>query len=284
MGAVKALAAALALLALGACATPQGAAPRFAPGDRYVSMGSSFAAGAGIAPRKANTPARCDRSERNYATLLSQRLGLALVDVGCGGATTAHVTGPWAELPAQVDALTAETRLVTVTIGGNDIGFVGYLFAASCRKGAKLSVQGRELPCMIGKMPAEEAWTRAEAGMDAIAREVKARAPRAQLAFVQYVAMLPEAPCPSANLEAEDLANARQIAARLGAMTARVARRNGALVIAMDQTARGHTTCDALRWSNGIGPGLVAGDGAPWHPTAAGHAAIADELARALGR
>lgn len=284
MGALRRLAAALAVLALAGCATNQRPAPRFAPGDRYVSMGSSFAAGAGIAPRKAGTPARCDRSERNYATLLSQRLGLALVDVGCGGATTAHVTGPWGELPAQIDAVTADTRLVTVTIGGNDIGYVGYLFAAACRKGFPIVVQGRNLPCMIGKLPPEDAWVRAEAGMDAIVRDVRARAPRATLAFVQYVAMLPDKPCPSADLYPEDLANARRIAERLAAMTQRVARRHDAVVIAMDQLARGHTTCDAVRWSNGIGPGLAAGDGAPWHPTAAGHAAIAEALAAALSR
>ncbi|GGC13951.1 hypothetical protein GCM10011494_35940 [Novosphingobium endophyticum] len=37
-----------------------------------------------------------------------------------GGATTAHILGPWNELPAQIDALTDDTALVTVTIGVAD--------------------------------------------------------------------------------------------------------------------------------------------------------------------
>jgi hypothetical protein len=102
--------------------------------------------------------------------------------------------------------------------------------------------------------------------------------------FVQYVALLPDRPCATANLDPEDLANAQLIARRLSEITARVAKRRGALVVPMDRLGQGHTTCDPLRWSNGIGEGLVPGDGAPWHPTAAGHAAIAEELARMLGR
>ena len=281
MGALKPFAAALGLVALGGCAHVPAKLPQ---GARYVSLGSSFAAGAGIAPRKAGTPARCDRSERNYASILSGRLGLALSDQGCGGATTAHVLGPWAELPPQIEAVTPDTRLVTVTIGGNDVGYVGYLFAASCRRGAKVVVQGRELPCMIGKLPSEEAWAKVEKGLDNIAREVRTRAPQAQLVFVQYAALVPDSPCPSADFYPEDAANARQIGARLAAITAKVAKRRSALVAALDRLARGHTTCDAERWSNGIGPGLVPGDGAPWHPTAAGHAAIAAEIERLVSR
>lgn len=273
-----------AALALGACA--HAPAPSLTPGARYVSLGSSFAAGAGISPRKHGTPERCDRSERNYATLLAQRLSLTLDDQGCGGATTAHVTGPWNELPPQIDAVTADTKLVTITIGGNDVSYVGYLFMASCPKDGKMSVQGREFPCVsvAGKLPTEDAWTRAEAGMDAIARAIRTRAPSARVVFVQYVAMLPDKPCASATFEPEALEGARQIAARLAAMTERVATRNGALTLPMDQIAMGKTTCDTVRLSNGVGAGLVPGDGAPWHPTAIGHAAIADALMELLAR
>lgn len=51
-------------------------------------------------------------------------MGLNLVDVSCGGATTAHILGAWSELAPQIDAVTSDTKLVTVTIGGNDLNYV----------------------------------------------------------------------------------------------------------------------------------------------------------------
>ena len=58
---------------------------------RYVALGSSMAAGPGIAPRAKDAPWRAGRSAANYPHLVAQRLGLDLVDVTYSGATTAHV-------------------------------------------------------------------------------------------------------------------------------------------------------------------------------------------------
>ncbi len=71
----------------------------------------------------------------SYSRLLAAQLRLRLTDASCGGATTAHVLAPWNELPAQIDAVTSDTRLVTITIGGNDLNYMGVLFAASCHAG-----------------------------------------------------------------------------------------------------------------------------------------------------
>src|SRR5690348_15938455 len=92
------------LLALAGCATTTAQQPHtVSPGARYVSLGSSYAAGAGIGRLVPGTPQRCGRTENNYAHLLAARMHLELVDVSCGGATTAHILGPWNELPAQLD-------------------------------------------------------------------------------------------------------------------------------------------------------------------------------------
>src|SRR5690606_10476488 len=110
-------------------------APALQRGMEYVALGSSYAAGAGIGPLQAGSPDRCQRTTNNYASLLAKRLGLQLTDVSCGGAKTEHLLGPWNELPAQLDAVTGTTRLVTVTVGGNDIDYMGVLFGGSCRAG-----------------------------------------------------------------------------------------------------------------------------------------------------
>ena len=61
----------------------------------------------------------------------AEKLGFDLVDVTYSGATTANVlTDPQHGAPPQVDALDGSEDLVTVTIGGNDVGYVQLLFAA----------------------------------------------------------------------------------------------------------------------------------------------------------
>ena len=98
---------------------------------RYVALGSSMAAGPGITPRVPGSPRAAGRSARNYPHLVARTLGLDLVDVTYSGATTAHVLSEAQRgAPPQIDALDGTETLVTVTIGGNDAGYVPMLFAA----------------------------------------------------------------------------------------------------------------------------------------------------------
>ncbi len=83
-------------------------------------------------PAAENPTTRCGRSAQNYAHQIARRHNLQLVDVSCGGSTTAHLLGPWNELAPELDAVTADTMLVTMTTGGNDLGYLGSLGANSC--------------------------------------------------------------------------------------------------------------------------------------------------------
>lgn len=103
----------------------------------YVALGDSFSSGEGIAPFIAGTDVddnKCHRSEDAYPMLLEEDASLNLnltAFVACSGATTANITetGQWDEDP-QIDALSEETDIVTLTIGGNNIGFTA--FAERC--------------------------------------------------------------------------------------------------------------------------------------------------------
>ena len=278
MGSLRQLPALAALAALAGCAH----APTVSSGAKYVAMGSSFAAGSGISPAKPGAPTRCGQSSRNYATLLAAKLDLSLTDVSCGGATTAHILGPWAELPPQIDAVTADARLVTVTIGGNDIGYVANLMSATCDPATGFQIEGRKIACFAAKPPSENDYARTEAELAAIGREVAKRAPAAKLVFVQYVTLVPAQPCPTAQIDPAKMTVMREIGTRLAEITARAAKQTGAAVLPMDRLSQGHTTCGPVRWSNGAGPGLQPGDGSPWHPTAAGMQTIATELEKLL--
>ncbi|MFM5908473.1 MAG: SGNH/GDSL hydrolase family protein [Novosphingobium sp.] len=280
MGEVRLLAALTLPLILSGCAHLQPSIPQNA---RYVAMGSSFAAGTGINGIKPGTPQRCGRSASNYATIVADKLGLALDDQTCGGATTAHILGPWAELPAQIDAVNADTRLVTVTIGGNDVGYVMNLFAGTCSAEAGFVIQGVKRPCPPLRPPTAESYGRLEGSIRNVAREVFRRAPNARLIFVQYVKLVPDAPCAASQLTPEGALLTRDIGEQLARVTERAALAEGAEVLPANAFSRGHTLCDAEAWSVGPKPGGAEAP-APWHPNAAGHAAIAAELERHLRR
>lgn len=267
-------------LALAGCASLPAAERLSIPtGSRYVAMGSSFAAGPLLGPPKAGTPPRCTRSAINYPTLLAQRLSLSLEDVTCSGATTAHILERWNELPAQIDTVTDDTRLVTLTVGGNDLGYVTGLMGSSCRAGAP----GRPGPCFAMRNPGEDDYARVETALREIALQVAKRAPQAKLVFVQYVTLVPPARCSEAWFVPEEAAISRTIGVRLAALTTKVAHETGAILLPVDQLSREHTPCSSEPWSIGMYPGYDGSRGASWHPNAVGMRAIADALVEQIG-
>ncbi len=168
----RALAAGLAFVlgALGAglvSGAPAGAEAR----STYVALGDSFAAGDGV-PVQGTGPAMCARSSADYPHVLAAALGLALDDVTCSGATTADVLGPQrssdTSVPAQTDALGPDDALVTLTIGGNDLGFSGIVARCLAATPWGPTLSGKSRTCRqtstsTGRhpsMPRSPAWGR----------------------------------------------------------------------------------------------------------------------------
>jgi GDSL-like Lipase/Acylhydrolase family/Carboxypeptidase regulatory-like domain len=112
-----------------------GEQPRGAP---YVALGDSFSSGEGNPPfeAKSNTASnKCHRSLGHaYPLTLASSLGLSgpfIAFVACSGATTGNIwSGPDPPEdyskdpePHQLNSLSRATRVVTLTAGGDDIGF-----------------------------------------------------------------------------------------------------------------------------------------------------------------
>ena len=263
-------------------------------------MGSSFASGPGITASADTPPNRCQRSGDNYAHQLARKRGLNLVDVSCGGATTANILEPWRELPAQIDAVTPETRLVTMTIGGNDVGFVGGLMAGSCddnqlaassqvsaicegmRAYARTNPQAARSAVTS---PDEAAWAKVEQGLDEIAREVRRRAPQARLVFVDYIRLVPPSKsCTAVPLSDQAAERARATASRLEQVTATVADRAGVELVKASDLSRGHDACAKDSWATGLIKPPGALNFTPYHPNLAAMTAIADALDRQISK
>lgn len=283
------------------CAPLNPSLQQLAPQARYVSMGSSFAAGPGIMPSADQPANRCTRSAGNYAHILAQRLNLSLVDVSCGGATTAHILGPWAELPAQVDAVTADTALVTITIGGNDVGYIGRLMASSCladgagpeRDAAMtlcraLAAHGGTADTAAARaraltIPDQAAWTLLASQLHRINTEIARRAPRARIVYVTYVALVPDGQrCPQMPMSDADAAIARSTAMMLAETTRRIAREDGAAIVDADALSQSHHACADDGWANAFLPRAGERQSAPYHPNQRGMMGIAAALEQLL--
>lgn len=115
--------------------------PTKVPNARYVAMGDSFSSGEGNPPFEPGTDTsdnKCHRSSQAYPRLLQNDPDLnlgSMAFVACSGATTdsivygGNVVSSGGEDP-QMSVLSSSTRIVTVTIGGNDVKFKE--FASAC--------------------------------------------------------------------------------------------------------------------------------------------------------
>lgn len=254
--------------------------------SRYVALGSSMAAGPGIGPRADGAPWAAGRSARNYAHLVAAESGLDLVDVTYSGATTGNVLRePQHGAPPQISALTGSENLVTVTIGGNDVGYVPMLFAAALPPVArKLPLLGKALRARLDPHARDEALAEVAASLIEVGRALRARSPRATVMFVDYLTLLPPPGVPAPPLPDSDVTTGRRVADTLARLTADAAAATGCELVRAAEHSRAHHAWSADPWTTrfGLTDFLRPGRPAPLHPNAAGMRAVADLIVARL--
>jgi lysophospholipase L1-like esterase len=250
---------------------------------RYVALGSSMAAGPGIRPRAAGAPWSSGRSARNYPHLLAERLNLELVDVTFSGATTAHVLSDRQRgASPQIAALDGSESLVTVTIGGNDVGYIPLLMAASLPRGARrLPLLGVRIRELLDREARDRALGDVFDSLCVVGRVLRERAPRARVFFVDYLTVLPAAGAPAPPLSAADADLGRHVAATLEGLTADAAAATGCEVVGAAAASRHHHAWSTEPWTTRSGVPLP-GRPAPLHPNGAGMRAVAELVSNQL--
>ncbi|OBH57767.1 SGNH/GDSL hydrolase family protein [Mycobacterium sp. E2479] len=254
--------------------------------SRYVALGSSMAAGPGIRPRAGGAPRWSGRSARNYAHLIAQRYRHDLVDVTFSGATTAHVLAERQRgAPPQIAALDGTESLVTVTIGGNDVGYIPLLMAAALPRSLRhLPLLGGRICELLDRQERDRALDAVFESLCAVGRTLRQRSARARIFFVDYLTMLPPPGVPATPLSPTDADLGRHVADALETMTADAAAATGCEVIRAGVASREHHAWSAEPWTTlparfGV---LLPGRPAPLHPNAAGMRAVADLIAAQL--
>jgi lysophospholipase L1-like esterase len=262
----------------------------------YVALGDSYTAGLGV-PRQTGAIAGCGQSTASYPYLVARRLRLDLTDRSCSSATIADLTAaqPTGQgtNPAQLSALSSGTALVTVSIGGNDIGIIGIV-----TKCAELDL----LPALIPGpgsstlTPCQDHY--ASGGSDQIRpriqavsghladtlAQIKSRSPRARVYVVGYPDLLPAGGggCgDTLGITTGDIAFLDQEELRLNGVLREVAHAAGDGYVDTYTPSEGHDACSApgSRW---LEPLLPSGQAAPLHPNAVGEQGMADAVVAAV--
>ncbi|RZS36399.1 lysophospholipase L1-like esterase [Herbihabitans rhizosphaerae] len=251
---------------------------------RYVALGDSFTSGTGV---PAQVDLVCTRSDRNYPSLLAAAIKPAkFVDVSCGGATTKDLTGRQFGIVApQYDALTKDTDLVTMGMGGNDVGFAEIIV----RCGALSLTNPLGSPCKDsltagGKDQLRERFTAFAPKLGEAVRGIKERAPKARVVLVGYPAILPpkDGCFPIVPISRGDVAYLDGVNQLLNSIVAEQAAANGAEFVDAFTSSRGHDVCTppGTKWVEGLLPTDAA---APVHPNAAGLRNTAARVIAAIG-
>lgn len=255
-----------------------------AEGDRlqYVALGDSFAAAPLVRPADTSDP-KCVRSLADYPHVAAGALGATLTDVSCSGATSDDFTGSqYPGAAPQYDALSAETDLVSVTIGANDAAL------------SKLTVGCLNvLPKPLGKSCAaantESGTDRYGTAIDAWAPKfdvvldtIRQRAPNAKVFVVGYGEYFRAGGCfPVQPYWGQDADYIQAKIDQLGTELRTTAARHGATFVDTKALDTGHDSCAAPadRYIEGA---VSTRDAFPLHPNATGSRAYGRALAEAV--
>ncbi|MFE3797559.1 SGNH/GDSL hydrolase family protein [Nocardia tengchongensis] len=282
----------LSAVAIIAAGTLTSITPAAADSGKYVALGDSYAAGVGIS-NILDKP--CSRSDRNYAHLFAAQRGYALTDVTCGGATIDTVTS------SQLPAVTADTTLVTLGVGGNDIGFgqlvkdcalAGTLgtgsgtgsLATGSASGSAVAVAEVVAGCKNkygAEMPGRLSMTAAKLAQ--LLAAIRTQAPQARIVLVGYPKILPDNASLCAGRQpvlAGDVDWIRESV--VGGLNTMLRSQPGTTYFSTYELYDGHDVCEAVpdRWVNGTS--VDNGEGAQFHPNQYGHAATAQQMVATL--
>jgi lysophospholipase L1-like esterase len=257
--------------------------------QRYVALGDSFTS-APLVPHQGGLPVGCLRSDEDYPSLVAAAIHpSSFTDVSCYGAATAAMASSEKALnasnPPQLNAVGPADTLVTVQVGGDDIG-VGHI-ATTC---AALSITDPfGSPCTRhytqgGTDQLAQAVAGTAPKVASVLRAIAQRAPHARILLVGYPVILPVSGggCwPEVPIAGGDVPYLRGVESRLNAMLATEAARNGATFVNTYAASIGHDACQrpGVKWAEGLIPTSLA---VPFHPNARGEQAMARQVLAAL--
>ncbi|GIE98122.1 SGNH/GDSL hydrolase family protein [Paractinoplanes rishiriensis] len=231
---------------------PSAAAASPAPID-YVALGDSYSSGVGTV----DASGTCGRSPSSYPALWAVNHPFATLHFdACGGATTDHVRA------SQLNALNGDTDLVSITIGGNDVGFSPTLSVCTAAADATCTQQVTTArTAMAQALPAK---------LDATYQAIRQKAPNAKVVVLGYPRLFnPAVSCPGGGLSVTKQQSLNAAADHLTQVISDRARAAGFTFVDVRPLFSGHEICTAVTWINNVSQTRPYDS---YHPNAGGYA------------
>jgi LPXTG-motif cell wall-anchored protein len=340
LGGIAAVLGATCIAVAVSIAPASAAQPGELDGFEYVALGDSYSAGYGLVPFSATSPFTatpstdpngCYQADANYPHLVATQLGLGIDDQTCSGAISSNIgfgTGVTITAPPVINTLptlptgsvvqttatgqiapqlqsaglSATTDIVTVAIGGNDLGFAD--IAEACIRltnGPGTDVTGLQILASVTVANCQDYFDDATTYPDAylqtrlatyvvprinaVMAEIKAAAPNAQVFVVGYPQIAPSdptvadgcftSPLPPATetvpFSGTDLLFIHEIEIQLDAALQSAAAAQGFHFVSTAASTAANTLCSADPWISGLTVAYPAGGICPVNTMPLGH-------------
>ena len=242
---VVAAAAAVSALSVAAPAAAQSSA-------NYVALGDSYSSGVGAGNYSDGS---CDQSSNAYSALWAKANDpSSYVTETCSGATTSSV------ISSQLSALSASTTLVSITVGGNDVGFSSVMetcviFSTSDCVSAVDTAENE----VAADLPGE---------LNSVLGDIAADAPNARVVVLDYPDLYDLSRSSSCiGLSTTDRTDLNQAADILDGVIQTQAQDYGYTYVDIRPYFAGHEICDSNSWLHSVN---FLDIDESYHPTASG--------------
>ncbi|QSB05965.1 SGNH/GDSL hydrolase family protein [Natronoglycomyces albus] len=205
---------------------------------QYVALGDSYSSGVGAGGYLFDD-LLCFRSEHAHPFVYAESIGAELDFQACGGATIPDVHNK------QLGALSPETDLVSMGIGGNDTGWVGVLLVCALPWSPTCHSQiAQAEEYVVNELPGE---------LDALYAAVRDNAPNAEVVITGYPRLFNGTQCQClVNIAPDDQELLNDAADLLNDVIAGVAAEHGFTFADVRDNFDGHAVCDDVEYLHGL--------------------------------
>ena len=231
------------------------AVPASAAARNYVALGDSYSSGVGAGSYTSESGS-CDRSPNAYSALwAAAHSPSSYVSVACSGATTTSI------ISTQVSSLSSATTLVSVTAGGNDVGFSDIM---------ETCVLDSTDDCVAAVNTAEsKAQSQLPGLLNTLYNSIRSHAPSAKVVVLDYPVFYHLNVSCGLGLSATARAKIDEgINMADGIIATAVAKHSNFVFADARNAFLGHQICDSSAWLHSLNFTDITES---YHPTAAGH-------------
>lgn len=273
-------------------------------GPSYVALGDSFSAGEGAPaddeqhylPGTDSGSNLCHRSNQAYSVVLGHAIGADPQFVACSGAKTVDYwngQGGRAGQPSQRDMVNPSAKLVTLSFGGNNIGFAEVAANCAALKQLRTSWSANclgEIADAKSKIDSLDNDPDSQKRLGSILDDIHARAPGARLLVMGYPKVFPDQPTgqcstgfATTSFLIREMLQINDLAGALNSKVATItrARISFATYVDVSNALQGHDLCaaDGDRWINRFTQLVPASKkNESYHPNVEGQAAFAERM------